>query len=197
MTDERLQMFVERYEMNSAPWDTNITPPEIVAIAAELPPGKALDLGCGTGTNVRYMLEKGWEADGIDFVPQAIEMARAKLAGFAPERYTVLCHDVTLLDQAAGLRAPFDLVIDIGCGHGLPVESQPKYAHDIAALLKAGGVLMLYAHEPTETRAFGWTPADVQRLFTPEFELVQQVLSIDTTNSSPSGWYRLVKKDQS
>ncbi len=194
MTDERQQMFIERYQIGSVPWDTNITPPEIVAIAAELPPGKALDLGCGTGTNVRYMLEKGWEADGIDFVPQAVEMARAKLAGFPAERYTVLCHDVTLLDQVTGLRAPFDLLIDIGCGHGLPLESQPKYVRDCAALLKPGGVFMVYAHAPTETRAFGWSPDDIQRLFTADFDLVQQVLSIDTTNQSPSGWYRLARK---
>lgn len=42
------------YRLTRPPWDTGITPPEVVATFAEgdLPPGPALDLGCGTGTNV-------------------------------------------------------------------------------------------------------------------------------------------------
>jgi len=93
--NDPLQNFIERYKNQDAPWDTGITPPEIVAIAGELPPGKAIDLGCGTGTNVRYLLEQGWTADGVDFVPQAIELAQAKLADFPAERYRVLVQDVT------------------------------------------------------------------------------------------------------
>lgn len=194
MVDERLEMFTRRYTAQETPWDTGITPPEIVAIAAELPAGKALDLGCGTGTNVRYLLERGWEADGIDFVPQAIEMAQAKLADFPPERFTVLTYDVTRLGECDQLRAPYTLVIDIGCGHGLPPEAHEPYARDINALLAPGGVLMLFAHEPTAERAFGWTRADVERLFTPYLDLVWQEHNADTTTGVPSGWYRLVKR---
>lgn len=193
MHDDKLQMFVERYQAQDTPWDTGITPPEIVVVAAELPPGKALDLGCGTGTNLRYLLQRGWQADGIDFVPQAIESARLKLADFPPERFGVFCHDVTQLKTCTGLRPPYDLVVDIGCGHGLPADRQPKYAEDVAALLKPGGIFMLYAHQPVEERTFGWTPDDVRRLFSPYFEITWQILSDDTTTGVPSGWYRLVK----
>ncbi len=189
-----MQMFTERYASGQTPWDTGITPPEIVAVAAELPPGRALDLGCGTGTNVRYLLEQGWQADGVDFVPQAIEIARQKLADFPSGQAAVYCHDVTRLDELAGLRLPYDLVIDIGCGHGLSAEHQPKYVHDIAALLKPGGLLMLFAHEPSARRAAGWTPVDVHRLFLGDFDLVWQVLNDDTTTGDPSGWYRLARK---
>jgi SAM-dependent methyltransferase len=64
MTDDRLEMFVQRYQNADVPWDTGITPPEIVRVVKELTPGKALDIGCGTGTNVRYLLERGWQAVG-------------------------------------------------------------------------------------------------------------------------------------
>lgn len=194
MPDPRLQNFIQRYQDQNAPWDTGITPPEIVAVVEELSPGKVLDLGCGTGTNVRYLLEHGWEADGIDFVPQAIAIAEGKMADFSADRYTLICHDVTLLEQAEGLRAPYDLLVDIGCGHALPPEHSEKYAKDCAALLKPGGVFMLYSHFPTEQRPFGWTDADVQRLFAEDFEIAAQVLSDDTTNGIPSGWFRLVRK---
>ena len=195
MTDDKLVKFTERYETQSTPWDTGITPPEIVSIVAELPAGKALDLGCGTGTNVQYLLEHGWQADGIDFVAQAILTAHQKLAGFPPERFAVYCHDVTKLNQRDGLRAPYDLVIDIGCGHGLDADKQLKYARDVAALLKPHGIFMLYAHYPSEGRPdFGWTADDVHRLFAPHFEIAEQVLGIDSTRGDESGWYRLVKR---
>ncbi len=196
MSEERLEVFAQRYRDQDMPWDTGITPPEIVAIAAELPPGKALDLGCGTGTNVRYMLEHGWEADGVDFVQQAVDMAmaRAKLADFPQERFGFFCHDVTRLDECNGLRAPYDLVIDIGCGHGVPTDKEAKYAADIAGLLAVGGTYMLYAHQPTEERAIGWRPDDIQRIFSKHLDIVWQAISNDTTNGWPSGWYRMVKR---
>ena len=194
MADPRLQNFIERYEKQDAPWDTGITPPEIVAITAELVPGKALDLGCGTGTNVRYLLEHGWDADGIDFVPQAIEIARSKMAAYPSQRCTLLCHDVTRLDACDDLRAPYDLVVDIGCGHGLSGDAAEKYAQDIADLLKPGGIVMLYTHFPSAERHFGWTDTDVHDLFSGQFEIVSEVLSTDTTNGSPSGWFRLQRK---
>jgi SAM-dependent methyltransferase len=193
MTQDKLERFTERYQSGEIPWDTGITPPEIVAITAELPAGKVLDLGCGTGTNVGYMLQHGWVADGIDFVPRAIEIAQEKLAAFPADSFGVYCHDVTQLESCAGLRPPYDLIIDIGCGHGVDPDKQDKYARDVTGLLREGGIYMLYAHEPTEKRGFGWTPADVQRIFTPYLKLTWQVLSNDTSIGDASGWYRLEK----
>jgi hypothetical protein len=43
-----------RYLLGQPPWDTKVTPPEVVELVEGegLPFGRALDLGCGTGTNV-------------------------------------------------------------------------------------------------------------------------------------------------
>ena len=101
------------------PWDSGITPPEIVDILSELSPGTALDLGCGTGTVIRDLLETGWQADGVDYVDRAISLASEKLHPYPPDRYRLFCHDVTKLDTLSALRAPYDLIIDIGCGHNI------------------------------------------------------------------------------
>jgi SAM-dependent methyltransferase len=193
MTDDRLEMFVQRYQNSDIPWDTGITPPEIVQVVKELTPGKALDIGCGTGTNVRYLLERAWQADGIDFVSQAVEAARLKLASFPQESYRIHRWDVTLLDRCPGLRSPYHLIIDIGCGHGFTGAQQVKYARDVAGQLAAGGTLMLYAHRPTPERDFGWTPDEVSGLFEPHLSIVWQALSEDSSSGSPAGWYRLTK----
>ena len=60
------------------PWDTGISPPELINYLESHTPGLALDLGCGTGTNVITMAEYGWQVTGVDFVRRAISKARDK-----------------------------------------------------------------------------------------------------------------------
>ena len=61
------------------PWDSGITPPELLEYLESRPAaGRAIDLGCGTGTNVITMARMGWQVTGVDFVPKAIDLAREK-----------------------------------------------------------------------------------------------------------------------
>ena len=62
-----------------APWDTGITPPELYDFIASHPAGTALDIGCGTGTNVITLVNAGWQATGFDFASRAIQIAKRKL----------------------------------------------------------------------------------------------------------------------
>src|SRR4030066_306033 len=65
------------------PWDTGVSPPELLAHIERHPPGRALDLGCGTGTNVITLAQHGWQVTGVDFAWRAIRQAqrKAKRAG--------------------------------------------------------------------------------------------------------------------
>lgn len=46
-------------------------------VITEMPPGRALDLGCGDGTNTLMLARHGWSATGIDISESAIDNARA------------------------------------------------------------------------------------------------------------------------
>ncbi len=61
------------------PWDTGISPPELLEFIQTHSPGRAIDLGCGTGTNVITLVNAGWDVTGIDFAPRALKIARQKL----------------------------------------------------------------------------------------------------------------------
>ncbi len=41
-------------------------------------PGRLLDVGCGNGDLLRAAQERGWEAEGLDFDPVAVEVGRAR-----------------------------------------------------------------------------------------------------------------------
>ncbi|MGD8835978.1 MAG: class I SAM-dependent methyltransferase [Desulfobacteraceae bacterium] len=72
--------FEWRYWLSQTPWDTQITPPEVMAYIRRTRPGRALDLGCGTGTNAITLSKHGWRTTGVDFSPKAIAAARKKAA---------------------------------------------------------------------------------------------------------------------
>src|SRR5580700_10497346 len=61
------------------PWDIAGPQPALVALEeAGTIEGSVLDVGCGTGENALYLAARGHEVWGIDFVPLAIERAKAK-----------------------------------------------------------------------------------------------------------------------
>lgn len=190
MTETRLQNFTQRYAKGDMPWDSGITPPEIRDILTEQPPGAALDLGCGSGTVMRDLLLSGWRADGVDFVARAIDLAGGKLADFPRDSYRLVCGDVTRLDSLPELRPPYDLIIDIGCGHSIDKADNAAYARGIAERLRAGGDFMLYASHPRPDSTVGWTPAQVERLFAGQLELYWEQRGADVAIGAPSSWYR-------
>lgn len=142
-TPDPYNKFLERYEAGSVPWDDPLPPPEIQALAMDLPPGKALDLGCGYGRVAIYLARRGWSADGIDFVPQAVEIARqrAAAAGVAElARFHVAsAAELDFLDP------PYDLAIDIGCMHSFSEELLRGYRRELERLLATGGRYVLFA----------------------------------------------------
>ena len=120
------------YRTGRAPWDTGITPPVVVDLiegAHALAPGRALDLGCGTGTNVRYLAEHGWRAVGVEADARAYDTARERVAAY--EDATVFLGDVTRLDRVP-ITGTFDLVLDIGCFHSIPARHRDAYVRGVA-----------------------------------------------------------------
>lgn len=146
------------------PWDTGVSPPELQAFLQDHSPGRALDLGCGTGTNLLVMAEAGWEVCGVDYALRAVLSARRRLrrAGFG-HKARVISGDVTGM---AGLTGRFDLVLDIGCYHGVNLPDRAAYRRNLQRWLAPGGFFLLYAHLADEVKpgGFGFSPADLAAL---------------------------------
>ena len=122
------------------PWDTGISPPELLEFIDNHPPGRAIDIGCGTGTNVLTLAHAGWQVTGVDFAPPAISQAKRKLKNAVVQAH-VEVNDATKLD---GIPGPFDLAFDLGCFHGIPQNLRPKYLDQLDRVLAPGGYWLLY-----------------------------------------------------
>jgi len=122
-------------------WDTGVSPPELLEFIQSHPSGRALDMGCGTGTNVITLARHGWQASGVDFSAKAVRAARRK-AQQANIEADFWVDDVTRL---RGLSGPYDLIVDIGCFHGLSQAGREAYVRNVHRLLARGGFYLLYA----------------------------------------------------
>ncbi len=166
--------------LGSPPWDTGITPPELAAFVAAHPPGRAIDLGCGTGTNLVALGQAGWQVTGVDFAQRAVQVARQKLerAGITGE---VRDGDVASLENVQG---EYDLVLDIGCYHGLTQSGREKYRQNLAKILAPGGYFLLYAHwrVPGDAGDTGISDGEV--------DAFMQILSLESRQDSHDRWGR-------
>ena len=166
------------------PWDTGISPPELLEFMHTHAPGRAIDLGCGTGTNIITLARAGWQTEGMDFSPRAIRAARRKL-----ERAGIDClvsvGDVTRMRGAAG---PFDLALDIGCFHS--VVSREAYVTNLKRILASGGHWLMYGFVRDEASpgAGGIGPDDLEMIEANGIQLLSRRDGTDHGNR-PSAWF--------
>ena len=161
-----------RYFLSRPPWDTGVSPPELLDFLDASPPGRALDLGCGTGTNVSTLAQHGWTVVGVDFVPKAVRKGKRKVreAGVEAE---LRVGDVT---QPLYLGLPFDLILDIADEtfdciiHDPPAFSlagdlySREFYADLYRVLKPGGKLFHYIGNPESKSGANVTRGALNRL---------------------------------
>lgn len=189
-------VFRAMYRFGLKPWDSGIPPPELKALI-EGPearsPGRALDLGCGTGTNAIYMAQHGWDVTGIDFVPRAVDMAHAKVAAAAVKPQIVL-GDVTRLHDL-NIGVGYSLVFDLGCLHSIPDGRRDAYARGVTEVTVPGADFLVFGfyRKPTRLTNVKLTTEDLERRFGAGWDMVR-VWGGEQPGSLPAHWYHLKKR---
>jgi 2-polyprenyl-3-methyl-5-hydroxy-6-metoxy-1,4-benzoquinol methylase len=133
----------------------------LVAEAAGLPPGRALDLACGSGRNAVWLAQKGWSVVAADFSDVALEQAR----GLAAERRVeVEWVQADLREWEPPLRA-FDLVVMLYLQ--LPAEELEPIMRRAAGAVADGGTMVVVGHHADNLASGSGGPKDPRVLFTP------------------------------
>jgi SAM-dependent methyltransferase len=145
------------------------------------PLGRALDLGCGRGQFTPELAHRGWEAVGIDYVPAAVEAAKAKSRGVDGLSYVV--GDVTRLESAR--LGTFDFFLDIGCFQGLDAGQRLAQAAGVSALANPGATLLLLSFGPSRWRWLveGASQEEVQTAFAG-----WEMLAVEPADTAGLGW---------
>ena len=118
---------------------------QLVAEVSGLPPGTALDVGCGEGGDVIWLAEHGWRVTGADFSANGL----ARAARHAEQAGVQSLTDWWVLDARnldAGQRA-YDLVTS--CFLHPPDGGMVDVARRLAGAVAPGGHLLIVGHAPS------------------------------------------------
>jgi ubiquinone/menaquinone biosynthesis C-methylase UbiE len=178
------------YLFSDPPWDTGFSPPELLEFIEKHAPGMAIDIGCGTGTNVITLAQAGWQVTGVDFAPHAIKIAKRKVrkAGAQAE---LLVRDATKLE---GISGPFDLALDMGCFHGLR-DKKADYLSELERILAPGGYWLMYGFYKPDP------DSDAPGLVQSDLELIATTMSLRWRRDGyekeerPSAWFLYQKPE--
>jgi len=195
------------YLFGWTPWDSGVTPPEIVSLVegGRIPPGRALDLGCGTGTNVTYLKQHGFDVVGVDWSVRAIAKARKKL--YAAHINADLFSADLLDAERFPARGPFDFVMDIGVMHTFDDTDRTRYTATLDRVTHSGsyhyafgfkrgmvprrGLMRRFRQGPR-----GMNADEVKRTLEPFGFVVLEAhdAGIDANGVSRTGWYLSQKR---
>jgi SAM-dependent methyltransferase len=133
----------------------------LVAEAADLSPGRALDLACGEGRNAIWLAERGWRVTAVDFSEVAIAKARERAAQDGSE---VDFHCLDLLDYEPE-PGSYDLVLVLYLQ--LPAAERRLVLGRAASALAPGGNFLLVGHDLVNLTEGVGGPSDPNVLYTP------------------------------
>ncbi|MBK8824178.1 MAG: class I SAM-dependent methyltransferase [Anaerolineales bacterium] len=180
--------FLRRISFNfwyfqNPPWDSGITPPELFEFIQSHPAGRAIDLGCGTGTNIITLAKTGWQVTGIDFAARAIQIAKRKFKQQNLQAQ-LLVGDVTNFK----VNSQFDLVLDIGCFHG--IENKADYLTQLDKILAPNGFWLMYGFFKTDSdhSAPGLADAELNMISAQALTQLSRRDSPDK-RGRPSAWF--------
>ena len=190
------------YAAGLTPWDDETPPPELVGLVQgdeALPPARALDLGCGTGTDAVFLARHGWQVTGVDSVARPLQAARRR-AQEAGVEVAWVQGSVAALDTL-GLAGPFHFVYDVGCFHGLSDDERNGYVRAVTALSATSATMLLFAFLPGRRGPAprGVSREELQERFGPQWELVEwhrdehAELKGPLRNAAPH-WYRFHRR---
>ena len=130
--------------------------------AADLAPGRALDLACGEGRNAVWLAQQGWQVTGVDFSQAGLD----KAAHLAEQRGVAVEWVLADLLEYEAPAAGFDLVV-LAYMHVRARERRAIHARAAEALCP-GGLLLVIGHDTTNIEDGHGGPQDPSILFTPQ-----------------------------
>ena len=174
------------YRIGVTPWDGPDIPAPLLAEAESAQPGIAVDLGCGTGHQARYLASRGWSVTAVDYLTEVIVAARSRDLDGTVTWSVADVTDPAAVDPGGRLSGTVTLVLDNGCLHGITGRRRGGWARTVGGLAAPGCVLLVRAvrrgHRGAGPR--GIEPAELARLLGDSW--------LPTPVSAP-GWHRYVR----
>jgi 2-polyprenyl-3-methyl-5-hydroxy-6-metoxy-1,4-benzoquinol methylase len=127
--EQQKEFFQKCYFNQRHGWGTNKISPNIKNYLEKIQPGTLLDIGCGHGKYTILSQKLGFQSQGIDYIPSAIEKAKEKSEDLD-------CTFITNDFFKQKFTQKFDTVLDSGFLHHIKKIDWPLYTKKLLHLTK-------------------------------------------------------------
>jgi SAM-dependent methyltransferase len=159
----------EHYGSAPALWSGRPNP-VLLDEVTDLPPGRALDVGCGEGADALWLAGRGWHVLATDVSQVALDRAAAAVdAGGLSDQVMWVQHDLSVWTPPA---RSFDLVSSQF--FHLPADIRPRIYAGLAGSVAPGGTFLVVAHHPSDLDTTMQRPPVEEMFFTAD-ELADQL----------------------
>lgn len=160
-TDEKL--WDERYSARTALW-SGAANRHLIAEAAELAPGTALDVGSGEGADAIWLARRGWIVTAMDI--SSVALARA--AGHADAEPAEIGDRITWRHEDLTQWDPGDDRFDLVTAQYLHLPTGPRDVlyRRLASAVAPGGTLLIVGHHPSDLQTTMPRPPRPELFFT-------------------------------
>jgi ubiquinone/menaquinone biosynthesis C-methylase UbiE len=189
----------DRYRAGDVPWDTGQPSTELLTTIKEqgIQPSRAIELGCGTGTNSIWLARQGFDVTAVDFSSLALAQARQKAAA-AGLHVKFLRADV--MDPTA-FNERFPFWFDRGCYHVVRRLDVKKFLETLERISEPGalGVILTgNAKEPHDPGPPVVSEAEIRSELGRLFEIVRvrefRFDQVEAVGVRFLGWSCLVRR---
>ena len=119
----------------------------LTAEVDDLSPGRALDAGCGHGSDALWLAAHGWQVTAVDFAATALAYARSTAEAMGPDVAGRVDWVEADLATWTPPRDEYDLVV---CLYVHVAGSVEEMVQRMATAIARGGTLFLVGHRPID-----------------------------------------------
>jgi SAM-dependent methyltransferase len=173
--------------LDRIPWNIETPPDALVDLVdrGTVPPGRAIDLGCGVGNYAIYLAGRGFDMTGVDVSPTAITIARQNARRKGVNVHFLVADIVGDIRQVQGT---FDFAYDWEVLHHIFPDQRKNYVENVHRVLNPGGKYLSlsfsdqdpqfggigkYRKTALNTVLYFSSEAEIRDLFSPLFTIVE------------------------
>ena len=162
----------QKTDISKLPWESFKPPSGLVKLidSGAIKIGKALDLGCGLGTNAIYLAKKGFDVFALDVSKTALKCAeeKAKKSGVKINFVQGFAHKISFPEKT------FTLVFDRGCFHHIPKQTRKEYIENVHRILADGGSYYLecFCSKCGFDYGYRFSKTDIENMFSGKFKII-------------------------